>query len=108
MIQLEPCSWQLLHSRNLKGVHGKNTKFRSYAKIYRKGTATMLVFLEMDAKALLDELMGKERNVPLSERSQRRMRYDDPSVCKYDMAGLCPHGLFKNTRSDLGTFWKAL
>jgi RNA-binding protein Luc7-like 2 len=56
----------------------------------------------MDAKALLDELMGKERNVPLSERSQRRMRYDDPSVCKYDMAGLCPHGLFKNTRSDLG------
>ena len=56
----------------------------------------------MDAKALLDELMGKERNVPLAERSNRRMRYDDPSVCKYDLGGLCPHRLFKNTKSDLG------
>ena len=56
----------------------------------------------MDAKALLDELMGKERNVPLAERSNRRMRYDDPSVCKYDLGGLCPHRIFKNTKSDLG------
>ena len=56
----------------------------------------------MDPKALLDELMGKERNVPLTERSNRRMRYDDPSVCKYELGGLCPHRLFKNTKSDLG------
>lgn len=45
---------------------------------------------------------GKERNVPLNERSFRRLRFDNPDVCKYDLAGLCPHGLFKNTRSDLG------
>ena len=32
----------------------------------------------MDPKALLDELMGRERNVPLHERSQKRMRFDDP------------------------------
>ena len=61
----------------------------------------------MDPKALLDELMGKERNVPLTERSNRRMRYDDPSVCKYELGGLCPHRLFKNTKSDLGgTAWR--
>ncbi|PNH11244.1 Luc7-like protein [Tetrabaena socialis] len=53
-------------------------------------------------RAMLDELMGKERNVPLGQRSNRRLRFDDPSVCKYALAGLCPNGLFKNTRSDLG------
>lgn len=85
----------------------------------------------MDAtRALLDELMGKvghagrptafwpgaqhsvlmtpishasqERNVPLGERSGRRIRYDDPDVCKFQLGGLCPNRLFKNTRSDLG------
>ncbi|GIL60837.1 hypothetical protein Vafri_15357 [Volvox africanus] len=53
-------------------------------------------------RAMLDELMGKERNVPLGQRSNRRIRFDDPTVCKYALAGLCPNGLFKNTRSDLG------
>ncbi len=53
-------------------------------------------------RAMLDELMGKERNVPLTQRSNRKIHYDDPTVCKYALAGLCPNGLFKNTRSDLG------
>ena len=71
-------------------------------------------------RALLDELMGAERNAPLSQRNneggeggngngsgaaapRRRLpRFDDPDVCKYELAGLCPHGLFTNTRSDLG------
>ncbi|KXZ48441.1 hypothetical protein GPECTOR_28g851 [Gonium pectorale] len=35
-------------------------------------------------RAMLDELMGKERNVPLSQRSNRRIHYDDPTVCKYE------------------------
>ena len=56
----------------------------------------------MDPKSLLDELMGKDRDVPLEKRSTKKMRYDDPSVCKYQLGGLCPHRLFKNTRSDLG------
>ncbi|KAG1656014.1 hypothetical protein FOA52_005642 [Chlamydomonas sp. UWO 241] len=55
-----------------------------------------------DTRALLDELMGKERNVALHERSNKRIRYDDPSVCKYDLGGICPHGRFKNTKSDMG------
>ena len=68
-------------------------------------------------RALLDELMGAERNAPLSQRnnddggergsgagaSRRRLpRFDDDDVCKLELAGLCPHGLFTNTRSDLG------
>ncbi|MEW5311126.1 MAG: hypothetical protein WDW38_002866 [Sanguina aurantia] len=54
-------------------------------------------------RGLLDELMGKERNVPLNQRSGKSLKYDDPLVCKYAVAGLCPNRLFKNTRSDLGT-----
>lgn len=56
----------------------------------------------MDPKALLDELMGRERDVPLGQRSLRKIRYDDPTVCKYQLAGLYPHLRFKNTHSDLG------
>jgi RNA-binding protein Luc7-like 2 len=40
--------------------------------------------------------------VPLAERSNRRLAFNDPAVCIYDIAGICPHGLFKNTKSDLG------
>ena len=47
-------------------------------------------------------LAGKERNVPLNERSGKRLRFSDREVCKYDLAGLCPYGLFRNTKSDLG------
>ncbi len=57
-------------------------------------------------RAMLDELMGKERNVPLGQRSNRKLQYDDPSICKLTLAGLCPNRLFKNTRSDLGKPWR--
>lgn len=53
-------------------------------------------------RQLLDELMGKERNVPLDKRTGKSLRFSDPEVCKYALAGLCPYGLFKNTKSDLG------
>ena len=53
-------------------------------------------------RALLDELMGKDRNVPLSERKVKELRFTDSIVCKYELAGLCPFTLFKNTKSDLG------
>ncbi|KAK9844094.1 hypothetical protein WJX81_004357 [Elliptochloris bilobata] len=53
-------------------------------------------------RALLDELMGRERNVPLDKRTGKSLKFSDPEVCKYALAGLCPYGLFKNTRSDLG------
>ena len=53
-------------------------------------------------RALLDELMGRERNVPLTERTNRELTFHSPEVCKYAIAGLCPYGLFRNTKSDLG------
>lgn len=53
-------------------------------------------------RAMLDELMGKERDVPLEERTNRGYKFSDPEVCKHALAGLCPYGLFKNTKSDLG------
>ena len=52
-------------------------------------------------RALLDELMGKDRNLP-TELRQAYIRYDDADVCMYQLAGLCPNRLFKNTKSDLG------
>ena len=55
-------------------------------------------------RAMLDELMGKERNVPLGERKGTDLRFNDPEVCKYALSGLCPYGLFKNTKSDLGKY----
>jgi len=53
-------------------------------------------------RALLDELMGKERDAPLHERSNRKIVFSDDDVCKHELVGVCPNQLFKNTRSDLG------
>lgn len=53
-------------------------------------------------RSMLDELMGKQRNVVVDETKRTKLEYNDPDVCKHALAGLCPHSLFKNTRSDLG------
>jgi len=51
-------------------------------------------------RALLDQLMGKDRNM---EPEKRRVRkWDDPDVCEYFLCGFCAHDLFTNTKSDLG------
>lgn len=56
--------------------------------------------------ALLDELMGKNRNVaPGANVSQTR--YDDDDVCKHFLVSFCPHELFVNTRADLGPCTKS-
>ena len=55
-------------------------------------------------RAVLDELMGKDRDLPPSERTGKTVKFSDPSVCKYQLAGLCPNMLFKNTKSDLGEY----
>ncbi|CAN0099474.1 unnamed protein product [Phaeothamnion confervicola] len=46
--------------------------------------------------------MGRERNVPLSQRTGRGRHFNDDDVCKFFLAGLCPYVLFSNTKSDLG------
>ena len=48
--------------------------------------------------ALLDELMGSERDVPLDERTNKTRRFNDPDVCKHYLCGFDVH-CFRNTRS---------
>ncbi|XP_045211703.1 luc7-like protein 3 isoform X1 [Mercenaria mercenaria] len=51
--------------------------------------------------AMLDELMGRDRNLaPTEKRSEPK--WDDPEVCRYYLVDFCPHELFTNTRADLG------
>lgn len=50
----------------------------------------------------LDELMGKHRNAIEPEAKKQQLQFDDPDVCKHELAGLCPYTLFNNTKSDLG------
>lgn len=52
--------------------------------------------------AMLDELMGKQRNTADKDQQQQKLQFDEPEVCKHALAGLCPYTLFSNTKSDLG------
>lgn len=53
-------------------------------------------------RILLDELLGKDRDLPRSERLKKRDHFDDNDVCKYFLVAFCPHELFINTRNDIG------
>uniref|UniRef100_T1J2U3 Luc7-like protein 3 n=1 Tax=Strigamia maritima TaxID=126957 RepID=T1J2U3_STRMM len=53
------------------------------------------------AAALLDELMGRDRNLAPTEK-KREIRWEDPQVCKHYLVKFCPNELFVNTRADLG------
>lgn len=52
------------------------------------------------AAALLDELMGRNRNA-LGDKP-KDLNWEDPEFCKMYMVKFCPHDLFVNTRADLG------
>lgn len=55
----------------------------------------------MDAqRALLDELMGRNRDGDRPEEDVGDFRHT--RVCKRFLCGLCPHELFQNTKMDLG------
>lgn len=53
------------------------------------------------AAALLDELMGRNRNDGPNAQ-KKPVHWEDPEFCKYFMVKFCPHDLFVNTRADLG------
>ncbi|XP_064423596.1 luc7-like protein 3 isoform X3 [Latimeria chalumnae] len=55
----------------------------------------------LSAAQLLDELMGRDRNLAPDEK-RSNVRWDHESVCKHYLCGFCPAELFTNTRSDLG------
>ncbi|VDM02088.1 unnamed protein product [Schistocephalus solidus] len=51
--------------------------------------------------ALLDELMGKNRNA-CGPESMKTPHWSDEDMCKSFLCGFCPHDLFVNTKTDLG------
>eukprot|EP00889_Picochlorum_renovo_P004950 jgi/Picre1/31980/NNA_007328.t1 len=58
-----------------------------------------------EMRAMLDDLMGKHRDVPLTEREKfvKERKFSDQDVCKYYLCGLCPYEEFKRTKNDLGS-----
>lgn len=84
-----------------------------------------------EMRAMLDDLMGKHRDVPLKEREKyvyvnicvynifienvrdlcisamsrscrKRKRFYDNTICKYYLCGFCPYEEFRKTKNDLG------
>ncbi|ESO03002.1 hypothetical protein HELRODRAFT_112372 [Helobdella robusta] len=54
------------------------------------------------AAALLDELMGRNRDSNPHDISVKKDHWSDEKMCKYFLCGFCPHDLFINTKADLG------
>ena len=50
------------------------------------------------AKQQLDELMGKDRNLP--PEAQKTFHWSDPDMCHFYLSGFCPYQLFINTKVD--------
>jgi len=51
--------------------------------------------------AMLDELMGRNRNAMPHEKL-KELTWEDDDCCKYFIVDFCPHDIFVNTKSDLG------
>lgn len=54
-----------------------------------------------EQRALLDRLMGKQRD-ELEPDEKPEISWDDEDVCPHFLCGFCPCDLFTNTRADLG------
>ena len=55
-----------------------------------------------ETRALLDQLMGRNRNLAASEKPANQLHWRDKDICPYFLCGFCPSDLFVNTKSDLG------
>jgi hypothetical protein len=54
------------------------------------------------ARALLDELMGVDRNIVKGPDYVPKLTFENENVCRWYLVEFCPHELFINTKSDLG------
>jgi len=52
--------------------------------------------------AMLDELMGRNRNYDPNDANAKELKWSDNTVCRYYLVQFCPHELFTNTKADLG------
>lgn len=57
--------------------------------------------MSAEAAKLLDELMGRHRNLAPDEKP-KELRWDSDEMCHFYLGRLCPHDLFNNTKADLG------
>jgi len=57
--------------------------------------------MALTAAQMLDELMGKDRNLVPGEKSAQ-VHWSHEDACKNFLCGFCPHDLFVNTKADLG------
>ena len=56
-----------------------------------------------EARAILDQLMGKERNLSENQKDKvKQIHFYDDEVCKYYLCDLCPYIAFNGTKSDIG------
>lgn len=53
-------------------------------------------------RQLLDELMGRNRNLSPSAALKHEKTWQDAENCRFFLHSFCPHDLFVNTRADLG------
>ena len=51
--------------------------------------------------AMLDELMGRNRNYDPNDANAKELKWSDNTVCRYYLVQFCPHELFTNTKADL-------
>lgn len=51
---------------------------------------------------MLDELMGRNRNLAPDDAANRETKWSDSEVCRYFLVLFCPHDLFTNTKADMG------
>ena len=66
--------------------------------------AAILVRVKMatqEIAAMLDELMGRNRNSGPDDKLPD-ITWEDQGVCRYYLVNFCPHDLFTNTKADLG------
>ena len=61
--------------------------------------------MSAEARALLDQLMGAERDVAEEEKTGKGIMFHDDQVCKYHLCGINLMELFRNTKSDLVSRW---
>ncbi|MES1922015.1 Luc7-like protein 3 [Bonamia ostreae] len=53
-------------------------------------------------RALLDQLMGADRNLAPEDGKKMRHRWKKRGVCPYFICGFCPYELFVNTKAAIG------
>lgn len=53
-------------------------------------------------RALLDQLMGPNRNARGGDNDSPTSHWGDKNVCSWFLCDFCPHDLFTNTKEDLG------